>query len=129
MTAHARAAPASVYVHGPSGIGKSALVRRFLDQLSASGDVVVLRGRCYEQESVPYKALDGVIDSLSHYLALSAASASRGADARATCWRCRGCFRSCCRSEAIAASAAAGARDSPIRSSCGAARSPRCANC
>jgi tetratricopeptide (TPR) repeat protein len=60
--------PASVYIHGPSGIGKSALIRRFLDQLPASDEVVVLRGRCYEQESVPYKALDGVIDSLSRYL-------------------------------------------------------------
>ena len=60
--------PASVYIHGPSGIGKSALVRRFLDQLPASDDLVILRGRCYERESVPYKALDGVIDSLSHYL-------------------------------------------------------------
>ena len=46
-----------------SGIGKTALVRRFLDDDRASATTsCVLRGRCYERESVPYKALDGVID-------------------------------------------------------------------
>ena len=58
----------AVYVHGPSGIGKSALVQRFLDRVMRRKDVVVLRGRCYEYESVPYKALDGVIDHLSQHL-------------------------------------------------------------
>ena len=58
----------AVYVHGPSGIGKSALVQCFLDRVLNREDVVVLRGRCYEYESVPYKALDGVIDSLSQHL-------------------------------------------------------------
>src|SRR5262245_49627717 len=59
----------TVYVHGASGMGKSALVRRFLQQLTRSEpDAVVLRGRCYEQESVPYKALDPLVDDLSQYL-------------------------------------------------------------
>src|SRR5256714_4191912 len=59
-----------VYVHGNSGMGKSTLVRIFLDQLKErTRNAVVLQGRCYERESVPYKALDGVVDSLSKYLA------------------------------------------------------------
>ncbi|MEZ4453856.1 MAG: AAA family ATPase [Nannocystaceae bacterium] len=66
--ASARGEPVSVYVHGPSGIGKTALIDRFIDELRAAGDVVVLEGRCYERESVPYKAFDSLIDDLSTYL-------------------------------------------------------------
>ena len=59
---------ATVSIHGASGIGKSALVRRFLSQFDARHDAVVVSGRCYENESVPFKALDGVVDDLSRYL-------------------------------------------------------------
>ncbi len=58
---------AVVFVSGGSGMGKTALVRRFLDGLR-SEDAVVLSGRCYERESVPYKAFDSLIDSLSQHL-------------------------------------------------------------
>ena len=58
----------SLYVHGPSGIGKSRLVEQFTSAVARQDDAVVLTGKCYVRESVPNKALDGVIDSLSRYL-------------------------------------------------------------
>jgi hypothetical protein len=59
----------TLLVHGESGAGKSALVGRFLERLErAAPDAVVMAGRCYERESVPYKAVDEVVDNLSGYL-------------------------------------------------------------
>ena len=59
---------AAVCVVGRSGIGKTALVRSFVARLAAHEDVTILAGRCFEHESVPYKALDGVVDRLSRFL-------------------------------------------------------------
>ena len=58
------------FIEGPSGIGKTALSDHFLRGLRRrdGNGVVILRGRCYEQESVPYKALDPLIDRLTSYL-------------------------------------------------------------
>jgi eukaryotic-like serine/threonine-protein kinase len=55
-----------VFVHGSSGMGKSALVRRFLE--SVDERALILTGRCYERESVPSKGFDRLIDSLSTHL-------------------------------------------------------------
>ncbi len=54
-------------VGGRAGMGKSALAQAFLDHAEQDG-AVVLRGRAYERESLPYKAVDGIIDALSRYL-------------------------------------------------------------
>ncbi|MCG8419973.1 MAG: AAA family ATPase [Proteobacteria bacterium] len=63
-------APATqvVYVSGDPGMGKTALVHEFLAPLRGDPSVVVLAGRCYQRETVPYKALDSLIDALSAHL-------------------------------------------------------------
>ena len=62
--------PTTLFVRGPSGIGKSTLVRHFLEQLPEyEKPGIVFRGRCYEQESVPYKVMDSLVDQVSQYLA------------------------------------------------------------
>jgi eukaryotic-like serine/threonine-protein kinase len=63
-----RGRPVTVMIEGESGVGKSALVRHFLDEKLHQSENVVLRGRCYERESVSYKAIDEVMDALGFWL-------------------------------------------------------------
>jgi eukaryotic-like serine/threonine-protein kinase len=58
----------TVRVHGSAGIGKDALVQEFIDERVEMGAATALRGRAYERESMPYKALDSMIDALSRDL-------------------------------------------------------------
>jgi eukaryotic-like serine/threonine-protein kinase len=64
---------AIVVVEGSSGIGKTSLVETFLEDLqshrTAPASALVLRGRCHERETLPFKALDNVVDGISHRLA------------------------------------------------------------
>lgn len=61
--------PAFVYLSGDSGVGKSTLAAQFACQQAQAG-AVVLRGRCFERETVPYKAFDGVVDELALLLSM-----------------------------------------------------------
>ena len=60
-------AAVTVLLHGVSGAGKSSLLDEFLGRVRAEG-AVVFAGRCYVRETVPFKGLDGVLDSLSRWL-------------------------------------------------------------
>src|SRR6185436_6763080 len=61
-----------VCVSGESGIGKSELLLRALDRLERAGRAIVFRGRCHPHESIPYKALDQIVDDLSRHLMIDA---------------------------------------------------------
>jgi serine/threonine protein kinase len=59
-----------VEIEGESGVGKSTLARTLASAvLDGDPKAVVVFGRCRERESVPYKALDGVIDALAAFMA------------------------------------------------------------
>ncbi len=68
-----KAEPRLVLLEGESGMGKSALVESFLDIVGQERHAMILPGCCYEQDFVPYKAMDGLVDELSGYLARMAA--------------------------------------------------------
>jgi eukaryotic-like serine/threonine-protein kinase len=67
-TARAEGARA-LLIQGRSGVGKSTLVQRFLDELAGARERLVLRGLCHEREAVPFKAFDGIVDALIAALA------------------------------------------------------------
>jgi predicted ATPase/serine/threonine protein kinase len=59
----------SILIAGEPGIGKTALARAFLKEAWGNDQrTVVLAGRCYDQENVPFKAFDLIIDALSDHL-------------------------------------------------------------
>ncbi len=57
-----------VLLTGHSGMGKSALAQRFVEEARDGHDALIFQSRCFERESVPYKALDGLVDAVSEHL-------------------------------------------------------------
>jgi serine/threonine protein kinase/tetratricopeptide (TPR) repeat protein len=60
--------PVVVWISGLSGEGKSSLVEKFLRPLRKGTEMLVLSGRCYDRESVPFKAVDCLIEALVNFL-------------------------------------------------------------
>jgi serine/threonine protein kinase len=59
----------TVIIEGPSGMGKSALLRKFSQVLSHDDPpALVLYARCHERESLRFKAFDGVVDGMARHL-------------------------------------------------------------
>lgn len=61
-------ASAVVLVEGRSGMGKTTLIKRFCMRVSTDEEALVFTGRCHDNESLTYRAWDGVIDQLLVYL-------------------------------------------------------------
>jgi tRNA A-37 threonylcarbamoyl transferase component Bud32 len=56
-------------LEGECGVGKSALISEFLQRQRLEVlNLLILKGRCYDNEQVPYKAFDGCIDALAKTL-------------------------------------------------------------
>jgi eukaryotic-like serine/threonine-protein kinase len=60
--------PVFVTIIGESGLGKSALARRFGEIAAEDHGALVLSGRCYTRESIRFKGFDGVVDALAAHL-------------------------------------------------------------
>ncbi|HTQ05254.1 MAG TPA: protein kinase, partial [Polyangiaceae bacterium] len=59
----------TIVVEGESGLGKTSLAREFLSRVRRRERApLVFSGRCFERESLPYKAMDGVVDTVREYL-------------------------------------------------------------
>jgi hypothetical protein len=68
LAARAQAAPRVVIVSGPSGIGKTALIARFLERAGRHPEALCLRGRCHPHEQLPFKGFDILVDELGRLL-------------------------------------------------------------
>ena len=58
-------------VAGTIGVGKSALLEAFIQELAGkneTNEVFVFRSRCYERESLPFKAVDPMVDAIGRHL-------------------------------------------------------------
>jgi tetratricopeptide (TPR) repeat protein len=61
--------PDVAWISAGPGMGKSTLLRHFARLARCEPRVALIAGRCYQQESVPYKAFDELIDAYTRFLA------------------------------------------------------------
>jgi eukaryotic-like serine/threonine-protein kinase len=71
-----------VLLHGSPGVGKSVLADRVLDEVRAATGALILGGRCHGWESLPYNAIDAIVDSIARVARLEPSAAVDEAMAR-----------------------------------------------
>lgn len=75
-----------VLVEGHSGMGKSALINTLGQRVADAGDAILLSGRCFEWESVPFNGFDAISDAFIaalHRFSASESAAIVGDDVEA----------------------------------------------
>lgn len=66
----AREGSGIVLLHGSPGVGKSVLADRVLDEVRSTTGALILGGRCHGWESLPFNAIDAIIDSVARAVRL-----------------------------------------------------------
>jgi hypothetical protein len=54
-----------ILLHGSPGIGKSVVADQLLDEVRAKTNALILGARCHGWESLPFNAIDGIVDSIA----------------------------------------------------------------
>ena len=52
-------------IEGESGVGKTRLISEFMEQCRSDQNILILKGQCYEQERIPYKAIDVLMNEVA----------------------------------------------------------------
>jgi len=65
VTERMREGSGVVLLHGSPGIGKSVAADRLLDEVRATTNALILGGRCRGWESLPFNAIDAIVDSIA----------------------------------------------------------------
>jgi predicted ATPase len=68
LSAASLGAPTAVFLQGASGVGKSTLISQFIERAQRERHAIAFEWRVYEQEAIPFRALDGLLDQISQYL-------------------------------------------------------------
>ncbi|HYQ05267.1 MAG TPA: protein kinase [Polyangiaceae bacterium] len=68
LAASTRGTPVVLLMAGRSGMGKTVLAQQFSNAAFQEPNTIVLAGRCFEREALPFKGTDGIVDELSRYL-------------------------------------------------------------